>query len=156
MRDDLNKTTFARTEDYPDEERDWYLVDASGEILGRLASRVATVLMGKHKPEYTPHVDVGDHVIVVNAEQVHTTGNKLGQKIYEQFSGYPSGLNEVTLEDLLVTYPERVIEQAVKGMVPNNPLGQKTFKKLHVYPDADHPHQAQAPESVSVDELPSN
>ncbi len=156
MRDELNETTFVRKEDYPDPERDWYLVDASGEVLGRLASNVATVLLGKHKPEYTPHVDVGDHVVVINAEQVRTTGNKLGQKVYEQFSGYPSGLDQVTLEDLLVTHPERVIQRAVKGMVPNTPLGKKIFKKLHVYPDSDHPHQAQTPEPVDVDELPSS
>ncbi len=156
MRDELNETTFVRKEDYPDSKRDWYLVDASGVTLGRLASRVATVLLGKHKPEYTPHVDVGDHVVVVNAEEIRTTGKKLEQKVYEQFSGYPSGLDEVTLEDLLATDPEKVIDQAVKGMVPNTPLGQKIFKKLHVYPDSDHPHQAQGPERMDVDELPTS
>lgn len=156
MQDELNKTTFARKEDYPDSERDWYLVDATGQTLGRLASRVATVLMGKHKPEYTPNIDVGDHIVVVNAGKVHTTGNKLGQKKYQQFSGFPSGLKEVPLEKLIVTYPERVIEQAVKGMLPSSNLGDKMLKKLHVYADDEHPHQAQAPEPTDLDELPSN
>jgi large subunit ribosomal protein L13 len=155
MQDELNKTTFARKEDYPDHERDWYLVDASGETLGRLASRVATILIGKHKPEYTQHVDVGDHVVVINASEVHTTGNKLGQKKYEQFSGFPSGLREIPLEKLIVTFPERVIEKAVQGMVPSSNLGDKMLKKLHVYPDEDHPHQAQTPEPTDVEDLPS-
>ncbi len=156
MRDELNGTTFARKEDYPDQERDWYLVDASGKTLGRLASNVATVLMGKHKPEFTPHVDVGDHVVVINAGKVRTTGNKLGQKKYQQFSGFPSGLREIPLEKLIVTYPERVIEKAVQGMLPSSNLGEKMLKKLHVYPEEEHPHQAQVPEPVDVEDLPSS
>jgi large subunit ribosomal protein L13 len=129
-------------------ERKWFVVDAQGRTLGRLATQVATVLRGKHKPIYTPHVDCGDYVIVVNADKVHVTGQKLDDKIYYRHSNYPGGLKQVTLRRQLQTHPERVIEAAVRGMLPKNRLGRKMFKKLKVYAGPDHPHQAQQPESL--------
>jgi large subunit ribosomal protein L13 len=133
----------------PDEiERKWFVVDAQGQTLGRLATQVATVLRGKHKPIYTPHVDCGDYVIVVNADKIHVTGQKLDDKIYYRHSNYPGGLKQVTLRRQLQTHPERVIEAAVRGMLPKNRLGRKMFKKLKVYAGPDHPHQAQQPESL--------
>jgi len=131
-----------------DVQRDWYVVDAQGQTLGRLASRVATVLRGKHKPDFTPHVDCGDYVIVVNAEKIHTTGQKMNQKAYFRASGYPGGIKKVTLRDQLQKFPDRVIERAVKGMLPKNSLGRQMFKKLKVYAGPDHPHQAQQPKSL--------
>lgn len=127
-------------------ERKWYVIDASGQTLGRLASEVATLLRGKHKPEFTPHVDTGDFVIVINADQIVLTGNKLDQKKYRRHSGYPGGLKEMTYRDLLNKRPERAIEVAVKGMLPKNRLGRKMFTKLKVYQGSEHPHQAQKPE----------
>lgn len=129
-------------------ERKWFVVDAQGRTLGRLATQVATVLRGKHKPIYTPHVDCGDYVIVVNADKIHVTGQKLDDKIYYRHSNYPGGLKQVTLRRQLQTHPERVIEAAVRGMLPKNRLGRKMFKKLKVYAGPDHPHQAQQPESL--------
>ncbi|MFQ5575873.1 MAG: 50S ribosomal protein L13 [Anaerolineae bacterium] len=126
----------------------WYVVDAQGQTLGRLASRIATILRGKHKPIYTPHVDCGDYVIVINAKKVWTTGRKLDQKKYYRHSGYPGGLKEMTLRDRLNKFPERVIEAAVKGMLPKNKLGRKMFKKLNVYAGPNHPHAAQKPEPL--------
>jgi large subunit ribosomal protein L13 len=126
-------------------QREWFVVDASGQTLGRLAAQVAYVLRGKHKPIYSPAVDTGDFVIVVNAEKVHVTGRKLDQKIYYRYSGYPGGLNEMTLRNLLQRHPTRVIEHAVRGMLPKNRLGRKMFKKLKVYAGPDHPHGAQQP-----------
>ena len=131
-----------------DVQRGWYVVDAQGQTLGRLASRIATVLRGKHKPGFTPHVDCGDYVIVVNADKVHTTGQKLTQKKYYRHSGYPGGLREISLRDQLQKFPERVIEYAVRGMLPKNKLGRQMFKKLKVYPGPSHPHQAQQPQSL--------
>lgn len=127
-------------------ERKWYVIDAEGQRLGRLASEVATLLRGKHKPIYTPHVDTGDYVIVINAEKIELTGNKLKDKKYYRHSGYPGGLKERTAEEMLAKHPERVIELAVKGMLPKGPLGRKMFKKLHVYSGPEHKHQAQKPE----------
>jgi large subunit ribosomal protein L13 len=124
-------------------QRDWRLVDAEGQILGRMASRIAMLLQGKHKPTYTPHLDTGDFVVVINAERVKVTGNKLAQKTYKRYSGYPSGLKAVMLADMLRTHPERVIQQAVKGMLPDGPRGRRLFGKLKVYVGAQHPHQAQ-------------
>ena len=126
-------------------QREWFVVDASGQTLGRLAAQVAYVLRGKHKPIYSPAVDTGDFVIVVNAEKVHVTGRKLDQKMYYRYSGYPGGLNEMTLRNLLQRHPTRVIEHAVRGMLPKNRLGRKMFKKLKVYAGPDHPHGAQQP-----------
>jgi large subunit ribosomal protein L13 len=129
-------------------QRDWYVIDAQGQTLGRLASRVATLLRGKHKPLFTPHVDCGDYVIVVNAEKVHVTGQKMTQKKYYRHSGYPGGLKEVTLRDQLQKFPDRVIEKAVQGMLPKNRLGRRMFKKLKIYAGPNHPHQAQQPKSL--------
>ncbi|GIK38254.1 MAG: 50S ribosomal protein L13 [Chloroflexota bacterium] len=129
-------------------QRDWYVIDAQGQTLGRLATRTAAVLRGKHKPLYTPHVDCGDYVIIVNAEKVHVTGQKLSQKKYYRHSGYPGGLKEVSLRDQLQKFPERVLESAVRGMLPKNRLGRRMFKKLKVYPGPDHPHQAQQPKPM--------
>lgn len=131
-------------------ERTWYVIDAQGQTLGRLASRVATLLRGKHKPNYTPHVDCGDFVIVVNAAKVHVTGQKMDQKIYYRHSGYPGGLKEITLRRQLQIFPERVLEAAVRGMLPKNKLGRKMFKKLKVYAGAEHPHAAQQPQTLEL------
>lgn len=128
----------------------WYVVDAEDQVLGRLASRVATILRGKHKPIYSPHLPVGDHVIVVNAEKVHLTGRKLTDKVYRSHSGYIGGLREVTAGKLLRTRPERVIEWAVSGMLPKTKLGRAMFRKLKVYRGPEHPHQAQRPEPLEV------
>lgn len=128
-----------------DINRGWYLVDAEGQTLGRLASEIAKVLRGKHKPIYAPHLDTGDYVIVINAEKVHVTGNKLDQKIYHRHSGYPGGLKSITLREQLKRHPSRVIRSAVKGMLPHNKLGRATIRKLKVYAGDAHPHQAQQP-----------
>ncbi len=125
--------------------RDWYVVDAEGRTLGRLATEIARRLRGKHKPEYTPHVDTGDYIVVINAEKVRVTGNKLKDKIYHRFTGYVGNLKSESLETLLDRAPERVLELAVKGMLPRNPLGRLMLKKLKVVRGAEHPHQAQQP-----------
>jgi large subunit ribosomal protein L13 len=129
-------------------QRDWYVIDAQGQTLGRLATQTAAVLRGKHKPLYTPHVDCGDYVIIINAEKVHVTGQKMTQKKYYRHSGYPGGLKEISLRDQLQKFPERVLESAVRGMLPKNRLGRRMFKKLKVYPGPDHPHQAQQPKPM--------
>jgi large subunit ribosomal protein L13 len=128
----------------------WYVVDAEGQTLGRLASRVATILRGKHKPQYSPAVDIGDYVIVVNAEKVRVTGRKLQQKKYYRHSGYPGGLTEITLADQLERHPTRVITAAVRGMLPRNRLGRKMLKKLKAYAGPEHPHQAQDPKPLEL------
>ena len=125
--------------------RQWLLIDAKGQVLGRLASRIAMILRGKHKPTFTPFLDVGDFVVVINAEQIAVTGNKLGQKTYKRYSGYPSGQRTVTLDQMLKTHPERVLQHAVKGMMPAGPLGRRLLTKLKVYAGAAHPHTAQQP-----------
>ncbi len=127
-------------------ERKWYVVDAAGQPLGRLASKVAHVLRGKHRPEYTPHVDTGDFVIVINAAQVRLTGNKLTDKYYYRHSGYPGGLSAESYGDLLQRKPGFVVERAVKGMLPKNSLGRQMFRKLKVHAEGTHPHVAQQPE----------
>jgi large subunit ribosomal protein L13 len=129
-------------------ERDWYVIDAQGQTLGRLATKVATILRGKNKPIFTPHVDCGDYVIIVNAAKVHVTGRKMMQKKYYRHSGYPGGFSEVTLRDQLQTFPNRVLEAAVRGMLPKNRLGRQMFKKLKVYAGPEHPHQAQQPKAI--------
>jgi large subunit ribosomal protein L13 len=131
-------------------QHNWYVVDATDKILGRLATEVAVYLRGKHKPEFAPHMDNGDFVIVVNADKIKVTGNKLTQKKYYRHSGYPGGLKETNLNTLLGTKPERVIEHAVKGMLPKNALGRAIFKKLKVYAGSDHPHAAQNPASLDI------
>ena len=130
-------------------ERKWYVVDAEGCTLGRLASEVAKVLRGKNKPEYTPHIDTGDYVIVVNAEKIKVTGKKLDQKIYYHHSDYVGGMKETTLKEMLNKHPERVIEFAVKGMLPKGPLGRQMYTKLFVYAGPDHKHAAQKPEALT-------
>lgn len=131
-------------------EQKWYVVDASDKTLGRLATQIASILRGKHKPQYTPHEDVGDYVVVINAEKVKTTGRKLDQKVYYRHSGYPGGIRGVTLRRQLETFPERVIEHAVKGMLPRGPLGRQIFKKLKVYAGSSHPHEAQQPQVMEL------
>ena len=132
-------------------ERDWLVVDATGQTLGRLASRIADTLRGKDKPEYTPHVDVGDFVIVVNADKIAVTGRKREQKLYHRHSGYPGGLRHRTLGDMLERRPEEVIRMAVKGMLPRNRLGRAQLRKLKVYAGPDHPHAAQKPRRMEVE-----
>jgi large subunit ribosomal protein L13 len=129
-------------------ERKWLLVDARDQVLGRLATRVATILRGKHKPVFAPHLDVGDHVVVINAEQVHLTGRKMTDKVYRWHTGYLGGIREINAERMLKTHPERVIEWAVQGMLPKGRLGRAMFKKLKVYRGAEHPHAAQKPEPL--------
>lgn len=129
----------------------WYVVDAAGQTLGRLASEVAKRLRGKHKPEYTPHIDTGDFIVVINAGQIKVTGNKTKDKIYYSHSGYPGGLKEITFEKLLAKRPEQVIEIAVKGMLPKNILGRAMYRKLKVYAGTEHPHAAQQPQLLDLD-----
>lgn len=143
----MKRTYVTKPEDI---QRDWYVVDASGQTLGRLASKVAQVVHGKHKPIYSPSVDVGDYVIVVNAEQVRVTGHKLDQKMYYRHSGYPGGLKEVSLRRMLEEHPTRVVRHAVRGMLPKSRLGRKMAKKLKVYAGAEHPHEAQQPERLEL------
>ena len=130
-------------------ERKWYVVDAEGQTLGRLAVEVAKVLRGKNKPEFTPHIDTGDNVIVINAEKIKVTGKKLDQKVYYHHSDYVGGMKETTLREMMAKKPEQVIELAVKGMLPKGPLGRTMIKKLHVYAGAEHAHQAQKPEVLT-------
>ena len=131
-------------------QRDWCLVDATDKTLGRLAAELASRLRGKHKPEFTPHVDTGDHIIVVNAEKVRVTGNKLQDKMYYHHTGYIGNLKSINLAKQLEKHPERVIQTAVKGMLPKNPLGRAMYKKLHVYAGPEHPHQAQQPTTLEI------
>lgn len=129
-----------------DIQRKWLVIDAEGQTLGRLASEVASILRGKHKPTFTPHVDTGDHVIIINAEKIHLTGNKLEGKVYYRHSLHPGGLKSRTAKEMLQTRPEQMLEGAIKGMLPKNTLGRQMFKKLNVYKGSEHPHQAQKPE----------
>ncbi|WP_029889877.1 50S ribosomal protein L13 [Polycyclovorans algicola] len=141
------KTVFINNQNA---QRDWYILDADGQTLGRLASEVAKRLRGKHKPEYTPNADNGDYIVVINADKVRTTGNKVNDKIYYRYTGYVGGLKSQTLGELLAKHPERVIEKAVKGMLPRGPLGFAQFRKLKVYAGADHPHTAQQPKTLTL------
>ena len=133
-----------------DIEQKWYIVDATGKVLGRVASEVAQILKGKHKPMYTPHLDVGDHVVIINAEKVRVTGRKLEQKKYHRHTGYPGGLKTKTLGKVVQEKPEWVLEHAIKGMLPHNRLGRKMFKKLKIYAGEQHPHDAQKPEKLEI------
>ena len=135
-----------------DVERKWYLVDAQDKVLGRLATEVATVLRGKHKVNFAPHVDVGDHVVVINAEKISVTGNKRAEKRYYRHSGYPGGIKSRTLEEMLDRRPEEVIRLAVKGMLPRNRLARKQLTKLKVYAGPDHPHAAQQPQPMEIEQ----
>ena len=129
---------------------DWFVVDAAEKTLGRLASEIAHRLRGKHKPEYTPHVDTGDYIVVINAEKIRVTGKKTTDKIYHSHTGYPGGLKSISFEKLIDMAPERVIQGAVKGMLPRNPLGRAMFRKLKVYAGSEHPHSAQQPQVLNV------
>ena len=131
-------------------QHDWLLVDAADKTLGRLAVDIATRLRGKHKPEYTPHVDTGDYVVVINAEKVRVTGNKAKGKIYHSHTGYPGGLKSISFEKLIDKAPERVLQNAVKGMLPKGPLGRAMFKKLKIYAGSEHPHTAQQPQELNI------
>jgi large subunit ribosomal protein L13 len=142
------KTSFAKKETV---DRKWYVIDANGMVLGRLAVEVAKRLRGKHKPTYTPHIDTGDYIIVVNADKIRLTGNKLDQKMYYRHTGYPGGLKSITAKDLLQRKPERVLEHAVKGMLPKNRLGRRMFKKMKIYTGPEHPHEAQQPEVLTFE-----
>lgn len=133
-----------------DIERKWFVVDADGKILGRLASKVAHILRGKHKPMYSPHLDLGDHVIIINANKIRVTGKKVQQKFYYRHTGYPGGLRSKSLSVLLKEKPEWILEHAIKGMLPHNRLGRKMFKKLRVYAEDQHPHKAQNPEILEI------
>lgn len=138
----MNKTFVANPKNI---KRKWHLIDAKGKILGRIATQAATILRGKHKPIFTPHVDCGDHVVVINAKEIMVSGKKMKEKLYKRYSGYPGGLKQTPLEEMLKTKPENVLKHAIKGMLPKGPLGRDTFKKLHVYAGSVHQHQAQAP-----------
>ncbi len=131
-------------------ERKWHIIDGDGLVVGRLCSKIASILRGKHKPSYTPHVDTGDYVIVINAEKVRFTGNKLDAKTYQTYSGYPGGQKEKTARELLAKKPIGVVEIGVRGMLPKNRLGRQMFKKLFVYEGAEHPHEAQKPEKLEL------
>jgi len=133
-----------------DIQREWWVVDAAGQTLGRMATRIATILRGKHKPMYTPHMDCGDHVIVINAGKIQVTGKRLDQKVYYRHSGYPGGLKSITLRDQLQKHPTRAIQLAVRGMLPKNRLGRQMIKKLRVYASDTHPHEAQQPKVLEL------
>ncbi|MBP1645585.1 MAG: rplM [Bacteroidetes bacterium] len=134
-------------------QKEWIIIDAENQILGRLATRVANVLRGKHKPSYTPHVDCGDNVIIINAEKVRFTGKKLNDKVYVRHTGYPGGQRFTTPKQVLAIFPERVIEHAVKGMLPKNKLGDALYRNLHVYAGVEHPHEAQQPKIVNLNSI---
>lgn len=131
-------------------KRDWYIIDASGKTLGRMSTEIANRLRGKNKPEFTPHVDGGDYIVVINAEKVHVTGNKAKDKMYYSHSGYIGGIKSISFEKLIAKAPERAIESAVKGMMPKGPLGRAMFKKLKVYAGESHPHSAQQPKELNI------
>ena len=131
-------------------KRDWFVVDAAGQTLGRLATEIASRLRGKHKPEYTPHVDTGDYIVVVNAEKVQVTGKKASDKIYYSHSEFPGGIKDISFEKLIDRAPTRALEIAVKGMLPHNPLGRAMFRKLKVYAGTEHPHAAQQPQTLNI------
>jgi|TARA_R110000850_G_scaffold13440_3_gene43511 large subunit ribosomal protein L13 len=141
------KTLSAKPESV---RRDWYVVDAAGKTLGRLSSEIASRLRGKHKPEYTPHVDTGDYIVIVNAEKVAVTGKKASDKMYHRHTGYIGGLKSISFDKLIVKAPEQIIETAVKGMLPKGPLGREMFKKLKVYAGDVHPHAAQQPQALEI------
>ena len=141
------KTFSAKPKDI---ERRWYLIDAKDQVLGRMSTRIADLLRGKNKPIYTPHMDTGDFVVVINAEKVMVTGKKAEQKEYQRYSGYPGGLKRIPYRRMLKTFPERIIEHAVRGMIPHNRLGRAMIKKLKVYAGPDHPHGAQQPEILKI------
>jgi len=141
------KTKSRRKEDV---ERKWYIIDATNQTVGRMCTTIATMLRGKHKPDYTPHIDTGENIIVINAEKVRFTGNKMSDKRYVRYSNYPGGQKKTSPEDYLAFKPEFIVENAVKGMLPKNRLGRQMFRKLHVYVGTEHPHDAQKPETLEI------
>ena len=143
-------TTRTYTPREADIERRWYLVDAEGRTLGRLATRIAHVLRGKHKPTYTPHLDMGDHIVVINAGKIRVTGNKAEQKVYYRHTGYPGGIRKTSFGQMMEKHPERILRTAVKGMLPNTPLGRRMFRKLRIYAAGEHGHEAQNPEALDL------
>lgn len=143
------KTFSAKTHEV---KRDWYVVDATDKVLGRLATEIARRLRGKHKAEYTPHVDTGDYIVVTNVEQLTVTGRKFKDKMYYNHSGFPGGIKEMSFEKLQAKNPARILERAVKGMLPKNPLGREMYRKLKIYVGADHPHAAQQPKQLDIEE----
>lgn len=143
----MRTTYMAKPQDL---QRKWYVIDAAGKPLGRLAARVSLILQGKHKPTYTPHIDTGDHVIIINADRVLLTGRKLDNKIYYRHSGWPHGLKAMTYRKFLSTQPEKVVEKAIKGMLPKTTLGRAMYRKLNVYAGSRHPHAAQRPETLEI------
>ena len=147
MRDSRVRTYSAKASEI---QREWWVADAAGQTLGRMATRIATILRGKHKPMYTPHMDCGDHVIVINAGKIQVTGKRLDQKVYYRHSGYPGGLKSITLRDQLQKHPTRAIQLAVRGMLPKNRLGRQMIKKLRVYASDTHPHEAQQPKVLEL------
>lgn len=147
----MNKTPLPTS----NSNQKWYVVDAAGQRLGRLATEIATILRGKNKPSFTPHMDTGDFVIVVNAEKVVVTGRKSEQKLYRRHSGRPGGMKTETFDQLQARIPNRIVEKAVKGMLPKNALGRKLFTKLKVYSGSEHPHQAQQPETLNINTIPA-
>lgn len=144
------KTYYAKPHEV---EREWFVIDATDQVLGRVAAKAAQILRGKHKPQYTPHVDTGDFVIIINADKIRVTGTKAQNKVYSRHSGYPGGLKQETFTEAMQKHPERVIEHAVKGMLPKNTLGRAQGKKLKVYVGADHPHAAQKPRELKIEEM---
>ncbi len=142
------KTYYAKPQEV---EREWVLIDAEDQVLGRVATKAATILKGKHKPQYTPHVDTGDFVVIVNADKIRVTGAKTTDKVYSRHTGYPGGLKQETFEEAMAKHPERVIEHAVKGMLPKNTLGRAMGRKLKVYVGPDHPHTAQQPRKIDME-----
>lgn len=147
----MQRSTLMKREELGKQfQRSWVVIDAKGQTLGRLASQIAKILMGKHKPEYTPHVDTGDYVVVINAKEVKVTGKKSSQKKYFRYSGYPGGIRERTFAEMLVKHPTKPIEEAVKNMLPKTVLGRRMLKKLKVYAGPEHPHQAQDPQSYNA------
>ena len=143
----MKKTYIASTKEI---KRKWYLIDARDKILGRIATGAATILRGKHKTIFTPHLDCGDYVVIINAKDIRVTGRKMKQKVYKRYSGYPSGLKQTPLEELLKNKPTEAIKHAIKGMLPKGPLGRDVFKKLKVYAGSEHSHQAQAPKTLEI------
>lgn len=141
------KTQSAKNEEV---ERKWYVIDADGEVVGRLCTKIASMLRGKHKPSYTPHIDTGDNIIIINAEKVRFTGSKLDQKVYQRYSGYPGGQKERTAREMMQKKPIAIIEKAVRGMLPKNRLGRQMFRKLYVYEGTEHPHAGQQPEQLEL------
>lgn len=148
----MNKTVLPTIDNL---DHKWYVIDAEGQRLGRLATEVATILRGKNKPTFTPHMDTGDFVIIINAEKIEVTGRKREQKLYRRHSGRPGGMKEETFEKLQVRLPERIVESAVRGMLPKNSLGRKLFAKLKVYAGPSHPHAAQQPETLVINTIPA-